>query len=287
MKKIFLLLAAAVMVLAACENPDIDTPKEKGNVRLMFYANNEDVTRAESNIASFFNKLNVMVFDTNGEKVFDKVKTQLITDEGFGQMDISLGEGTYTIVAVGHSSTISAAIKSTEMVQFTASNGEKLTDTFCYYGEIVVGEDPEQYDLAMNRVAAMVRFELTDTEWPQTFARIKFDYTGGSANFNPKTSFGCTKSTQSETREQGTLNRYSIYTFPYMAKEGNLKVTVSALDAAGNVLRQRSWDSVPVTRNRITTYRGHFFEEGDGEITQSAFGFTVNGDWDGEDVVEF
>ena len=42
-----------------------------------------------------------------------------------------------------------------------------------------------------------------------------------------------------------------------------------------------------MTRNRITTYTGKFFEDGDGQFTQSDFGFVVHADWDGEDHYEF
>ena len=80
---------------------------------------------------------------------------------------------------------------------------------------------------------------------------------------------------------------YTIYTFPYMARDGVLKVTVSALDAQGTVIRKRTFEDVPVTRNRITTYTGKFFEEGDGQFTQSDFGFVVHADWDGEDNYDF
>ena len=54
-----------------------------------------------------------------------------------------------------------------------------------------------------------------------------------------------------------------------------------------DVLSRNWFDAVPVTRNRITTYTGQFFDGTEGNFTQSAFGFTVNGDWDGEDQYEF
>ena len=79
----------------------------------------------------------------------------------------------------------------------------------------------------------------------------------------------------------------AVYTFPYMSATGVLKMTLSALSADGSVIRQREWQDVPVTRNRITTYTGKFFEDGDGNITQSGFGFTVNGQWEGEDTYNF
>ena len=72
-----------------------------------------------------------------------------------------------------------------------------------------------------------------------------------------------------------------------MSDKGTLKLTISALTADGVVITQKVIDGVPVNRNRITTYSGPLFGEGQGEITQQGFGFTVNGDWDGEDCYEF
>ena len=57
----------------------------------------------------------------------------------------------------------------------------------------------------MNRVTAMVTFEFTDETMPANYAGVRVDYTGGSANFNPTTGEGCTKSTQSELRGKDAL----------------------------------------------------------------------------------
>lgn len=283
MKKLILPLAA--LVILSCEKPPVGS--DDGNVRLNFTATNATKTRSTSDLSLYFQKLNVMLFDADGEKAFDKVKTQLSTDDGFGQLSLSLSEGDYTIVAVGHSSIKSATIKSPQMVQFTASDGEKLTDTFCYCGRITVTEEPEQHNLEMQRVAAMFQMKITDEEVPTSFTHMKFDYTGGSANFNPSTFEGTTKSTQSELREQSSSNSYQCYTFPYLAESCSLNIKVSALDANGNVIRSRTFGDVPMTRNKITTYTGHFFEPGDGNITQTDFGFTVNGEWNGENKYTF
>lgn len=286
MKKI-LTLAAAVLMLAGCEKallPDGGATGAKGNVTLRFTANNGDATRAATtNLAAYFGKLNVMVFDSSGDRVFSSVKTQTSDDEGFGQMTCQLQEGTYTVVAVGHSSIRSATIKSPQMVQFTASDGEKLTDTFSCCQQIEVGNEELQQTFTMKRVAAMVQFRLTDRNVPEGFARMVIGYTGGSANFNPSTLEGTTKSTQSESRQRSDTSTYQVFTFPYMAATGSLKMTLTAYDGDGNTLRQRVFENVPVTRNRITTYEGQFFDGTEGNFTQTVFGFSVNGDWDGED----
>ena len=277
-----IILATICVTFLSCEH--LELPQDDGTVTLTFSPTNLD-TRAAT--TSAFTKLNVQLFDKNGEKVFEKVRTQLSTDEEFLTMSLKLSEGTYTVVAVGHSSHNSATIKSPEAVQFTASDGEKLTDTFCHCSSITIEGDKASFTLPMYRVGAMIQFCLTDNQVPNNFAYFLMEYTGGSANFNPTTYEGITKSTQSEKRIRNDLNIYQAYTFPYMATSCNLKMTVSGLDAEGTVLRKRVFESVPVTRNRITTYTGKFFEEGDGIFTQSDFGFVVHTDWDGEDSYTF
>jgi hypothetical protein len=283
-------LCAICMALVACEKPILDTEDSNeplGNVTLTFSAHGATTRAAATDIGNCFSKLNVMLFNADGTKYFDKVRTQYSTDENFGQLSLTLPAGEYGVVAVGHSSAKSATIKSMEMVQFTATDGQKLTDTFCYGGTVTVGEAPEQHQLTMNRMGAMVRFQFTDEEIPAQLTHVKFDYTGGSANFNPTTSEGTTKSTQSETRPVAADDVYEIYTFPYLSSSGTLKVTVTALTAQGDVIKKRTLEQVPVTRNRITSYTGPLFSEGEGTITQSGFGFTVNGEWSGEDNYDF
>ena len=274
-------------MLTSCEKavlPASDPASE--SVTITFQANFSDITRATS-ISGYFTKLNVQLFTTDGQKVLDKVKTQTADSEDFGTMSLKLTPGTYTVVAVGHSSKVSASIKSPEVCQFTASNGEKLTDTFCHCSQIVVGSSAADYTLPMYRAVAMVQFCLTDDQIPDNFAFFKMDYTGGSANFNPTTLEGITKSSQSENRIRNSLDIYQSYTFPYLSASGTLKMTCTATDSDGTIIRQRVFDAVPVTRNRITTYTGPFFADGDGQFTQSDFSFVVHADWDGIDYHEF
>lgn len=289
MKKTMILALVALLAMG-CEK-EIEGSRN-GNVRLTFVPTTADVhTRGSAWIGDFFTKLNVMVFDAEGEKVLSQVKTQTVSDADFGTMSIGLSAGSYTVVAVGHSSIKSATIKSPQMVQFTASDGEKLTDTFCYCGKVTVGEDSDDQELVMNRVTAMVRFRLEDVQSGGTafggMSYVKIDYTGGSANFNPSTMEGTTKSSQSEKRAVSESGEYRVFTFPYMSKDGKLKMTISAVGEDGAVFRQKTIGNVPVTRNRVTTYTGKLLEDGDGEIVQTWFGLNVNGEWDGEDYYSF
>lgn len=281
----FCCFAIATIALISCEKPLIDPDAEDGgNVVLTFQPTTKDSTRGN---VTAFNKLNVQMFDADGEKIFDQVKTQEKGDADFCTMSLKLTSGTYTVVAVGHSSARSATIKSPESVQFTASDGEKLTDTFCACQQITVSGDHDAFQLQMYRVGAMIQFCFTDEKPPVNWTHVRIDYTGGSANFNPQTLEGNTKSTQSEKRATNQMHIYQCFTFPYMATSCNLKMTVTGLDMDGTTIRKRVFENVPVTRNRITTFAGRFFVDGDGEFTQSDFGFVIHTDWDGEDTHTF
>lgn len=290
MKKLILLAALPAMsagllaMLTACEKP-ITPEGDDGNVHLTFVPTTHDVsTRGTVAIGDYFSRLAVQMFDQDENKVFDKVKTQTRDDDDFGTLNVGLTAGTYTVVAVGHSSPVTPTIKSTEMVQFTAKDGIKNSDTFAYCDNVTIDADHTAHELRMNRMTAMVMFELTDETLPESYAGVRAEYTGGSANFNPTTSEGCTKSTQSELRDKNALY---FFTFPYLSDEGKLKITISALDADQNVLLTKVLTDVPVTRNRITKCTGKLFGNGDFTIIQTGFGISVNTDWAGEDYYEF
>ena len=283
MKKL-IMMAIAVCLMTACEK-DI-TQNDDGNVHLTFVPTTHDVTRGTVAIGDYFSRLAVQMFDADSNKVFDKVKTQSMDDDDFGTLNVELTAGTYTVVAVGHSSSVTPTIKSSEMVQFTAKDGVKNSDTFCHCSTVTIDADHNSHELRMNRATAMVLFEFSDETMPTNYAGIHIDYNGGSANFSPTTMEGCTKSSQSETR----LNRatqYQVFTFPYLSNEGLLKMTLTALDADQNTLTTKTLTDVPVTRNRITHCQGALFGEGDFTIYQTTFGISVNSDWDGEDFYYF
>lgn len=287
------LAVMTALLMTACEKailPDADAPDTvaDGRVMLVFKTVGGDrVTRAASGIAAHASKLNVQLFDEDGQKVFSTVRTQTKDDDDFGRLSVELADGVYTVVAVAHSSARSATIKSPEVVQFTAQDGEKLTDTFCHVSTVEVSGDSHSFTLPMYRAVAMVQLHLTDETLPEDVWYIKADYSGGSANVNPTTLEGITKSNQSERRIKNDLRLHQFFTFPYMSETGTLKMTILATTSDGTVLRQRTFDAVPVKRNRITTYEGKLFGDGEWTATMSDFSFVVNADWEGEDWYEF
>jgi len=59
-----------------------------------------------------------------------------------------------------------------------------------------------------------------------------------------------------------SLTVFDIYTLPHTEEDVLMKLTVTALDANDNIIKERVFENVPVTRNQITRYTGSFFDNG-------------------------
>jgi hypothetical protein len=222
----------------------------------------------------------VAIFRQDGTKV--KNVNQTSSDGGFGTVAVSLTEGTYKVVAVAHNSTEgNATISSTEKVTF-ANN--KMTDTFCYCGDLVVGTEPVNKELQMQRVVAMVRLTINGTI-PDDVARFKFYYTGGSSTLNPSTGYGCVNSKQTEYRatvlDGSPVKVYEIYTAPHELNDV-LKLVITAQDADNSTVNEWTMENIPVTKNKITTWTGSLFSnDGGGPSTDGSITITLDTTWGG------
>ena len=227
MKK-FMLFALALLA-AACEKPVIDedlVATKDANVILHFKQfEQEAFTRAATDITGLCSRLNIALFDAEGTKV--KTVAQKEGDSSYGTVALTLTAGTYRLVVIAHNCDGSATITSTEKVTFP---NNKVTDTFYYYGDLVVTDAKQSYDLTLTRAVAMFRLVLTDESVPSNVAKLKFYYIGGSSTFSPKDGYGCVNSKQTEIRSVSSDVVYEIFTLPHTEDDVLTKLTVTALD---------------------------------------------------------
>ena len=189
---------AFTLLVAACEKPILDedvVSMKEANVILHMTqyeqeafgnSGNRAATRAATGITELCSRLNIAIFDDEGTKV--KTVAQKEGDASFGTVAMTLAAGTYQLVVIAHNGEGSATITSTEKVTFP---NNKVTDTFYYYGDLVVTSEVQSYDLTLTRAVAMFRMVLTDDEIPSTVTKFKFYYTGGSSTFSPSAGYGC------------------------------------------------------------------------------------------------
>ena len=272
-------------MMAACEKPIVDDAYDvdegDANVVLRFTPyGQQNFTRAVTQLTDQCSRLSVAIFMQDGTKV--KSVNQSAGNDGYGTVAVSLSEGSYKVVAVAHNSTEgNATISSTEKVTF-ANN--KMTDTFCYCGDLVVGTEPVNKELQMQRVVAMVRLTINGTI-PDNVARFKFYYTGGSSTLNPSTGYGCVNSKQTEYRatvvDGSPASVYELYTSPHELNDV-LKLVITAQDADNSTVNEWTMENIPVTKNKITTWTGSLFSEGGGgPSTDGSITITLDTTWGG------
>ena len=282
MKKLtkYLFIALALLV-AACETPILDeeevVQKEANVILHMTMYDQESFTRSATDITELCSRLNIAIFNTDGTKV--KTVAQKEGDSSYGTVALTLAAGTYRLVVIAHNCDGSATITSEEKVTFP---NNKVTDTFYYYGDLVVTDAQQSYDLTLTRAVAMFRLVLTDEKIPSNVAKLKFYYVGGSSTFSPKDGYGCVNSKQTEVRTIADDGIFDIYTLPHTEDDVLTKLTVTALDANDNTVKERIFENVPVTRNQITRYTGSFFGNGGngGTSSDGTFRLTANPEWD-------
>jgi hypothetical protein len=277
MKKVLIMFS--VLLLTACEQIDVGEVLKNDNVfkNVTLHVGSAEPevmgTRAEVPLSDVCGRLNVAVFDAAGQKV--KTAAQVVSDAGYGTVGLSLNDGKYTVVVIGHNCTGSATITNAEKVTFP---NNKVTDTFYYCGALEVTGEKQDVKISLQRAVAMIRLKLTDDAVTMAnVAQVKFYYLGGSSTFSPLAGFGCVNSKQTEYRTVSADGVYELYTMPHSAMDVVTKMTVTALDAGDNVVGEFTIDNVPVSVNRITDCTGSL-KNGAGTVNVS---ITVNPDWDG------
>lgn len=273
MKWLYLILACLFM--AGCEKAvfeeENDGGTKGGNVVLSVtgYEGLKGTVRSTEDLTKVCTRMNFVVY-RDGERL--KTINQKLGDKDFGSVELSLEEGDYEVLILGHSSPGKENPKTSnpEEIEFkniTESGGTGYSDTFYTFEYITVGDKPISRTFTLTRAVAMFRLVTTDGK-PSEVKKMRFLYTGGSRAFNAYTGYGYINSTQvvffDLTEEQdGQPLQFDLYTFPHDEASVLKKVQVTAYDSKGEAIfnYERTFENVPIERNTITQYSGAFFTE--------------------------
>ena len=228
-KRLLIALLAGIFVLCGCEKAinleEIDNAAT-GNVTVNVYKIENEAFGVSSRgvVSDVCTRLNFAMYDAGGVRV--KQINQKSGDKGFGAVSFELEEGSYQLVVLAHSSDGNPTMTNLAKIQFT--NATKYSDTFLYYANVEVGDEPQTLDITLNRIVSLCRFVVNDPI-PEGVAKLQFYYTGGSGAFSAMTGLGVVDSKQTMTFDvvPGTTGTvYDLYTFlefrgAYGAKEDN------------------------------------------------------------------
>lgn len=256
-----LILIILIFSQTSCERVSFDKSdiENKDGFELNFHVGNID-TSGIDDVSKVCNKINFAVYDSIGDRV-KSISQSSDYDNDFGTVKVCLPEGNYKVVALAHNGKANASTTNMNRITF---NG-KVTDTFVYSEDINVKGNSD-YQMTLKRCVAKILFTIKD-KVPDEVKQIKFFYTGGSSTLDGISGWGCVNSRQTEIRDVKAEARadssvYELYTFP-QDSNGSLDITVSCLDSSGNILYERMFDDVKVSKCGITTCTARLFSEGE------------------------
>lgn len=263
MKKPLLLLTVLLSTLSSCQKIPVDideSKKEENAISIRFSISQFEQEDFASSKASRSTNINEVCSHVCVGVYQDDTRVKQLnlksTDNNFCNPTISLNAGTYRVVILAHSDSKNPTMTNPEKITF----GKGLTDTFYWSQDITVEKDAE-IEVKMARAVAMFRLQITDSI-PKEVKSMEFYYTGGSSSINGLTGKGCVNSKQTETlattNGSNQTKTFEVYTFP-RDDSNTLKMVISAKDADGNVILERTFEDIPIERNKVTQYKGNFF----------------------------
>ena len=284
-KKIF--LACVAVLFAACstdnDNSISDDILVPVTVHVSGFAVSQDEfpgTRATSTPASYegIDAITLAFYDEKGTEQYKttQLKSNLPSGKTFGEMELSLHYGTYTMVVIGrgHFSGDSFTLDSPTSALYDC---EHVRETFtCTQAVRISSTSPVNLEATLNRIVAQVAVVSTDTKTANV-ARIRTTFSAGGKSFNPTTGLALDNTGFSNTvyGEGNAGQTTTAINFLFLASdEQKMDVTIETLDADGEVLFSKTVPNVPLRRNRVTTLTGAMYSPAAATAT-----FTLSTDW--------
>ena len=284
--KIRLFLAGLVLLLAACStdnsihNDDTLIPV---TVRVSDFSVSQDEfpgTRATTAPASYegIDAITLAFYTEDGTEQYKttQLKSNLPSGKTFGEIELSLPIGSYTMVVIGRGH-FSGDVFTLESPASAFYDCEHVRETFTCTQDVRISNcDAVELSATLNRVVAQVTVVSTDMKTPNV-ARIRTTFSAGGKSFNPSTGLALDNTGFSNTvyGEGNTGETTSAVNFLFLASdEQKMDVTIETLDADGAVLFSKTVNDVPLRRNRVTTLTGAMYSPAAATAT-----FTLSTDW--------
>lgn len=267
MKKITLILAAALTLLIACHSDDDTTPTTAEVGRITFEVVNyqqysmDDPTRAKTYSVDSVSHLDFIIYDAENDTVVIH-QHQKKGEEGYGTFSALLPYGSYNVVFLGYESQRREA----KVDDITAICFEDdFVPHFFYDKKPITIDKPETETSPVVLKRAVACFKLLSSgKNPSNLDSVSFTCHGGSHHFNALTGMGSKVESRTYTyyvadkasAETLDLNLMNFLT----SEEATMNFTVTAKDNEGNIIRTRDFKEVPMKINQITRYTGQFFD---------------------------
>ena len=266
-----------VVLLVGChkENTSEATLSAKVTVTVNdFTISQEEFPETKDTPASYtgVKAMTLAFFDANGTAVYST--TQLRADNTtyttFGEFELSLPLGSYTMVALGYGSEQPITLNGATEAIYTA---DRVRETFVVSQAVnVTSTNPLTLNAELSRVVSKVIVRSTDTRTVGVDS-VRVTFAAGGKGVNPQTGLASSNNGLSNCVAISTAVGAESSTISYLflaSDQQTMNLTVETIKPNGTVYSTRTVADVPLQRNKITVVQGPMYS------TASGASFTVS-----------
>lgn len=282
-KAIMCFVALLAMMMTACHKENTNEPLGSAKVTVSvndFTISQQDFPGAKTSPASYsgVKAMTLAFFDANGDQAY--CTTQLRADNTtyttFGQFELSLNLGSYTMIVLGYGSEVPMTVTSATEVSYTA---DRCRETFVAAQAVnVTSTNPLSLSAELSRVVSKVIVRSTDNR-PAGVDSVRVTFAAGGKGVNPQTGLASSNNGLSNCVAISTAVGAESSTISYLflnADQQSMNLTVETIKPNGTVYSTRTVADVPLQRNKITVVQGPMYS------TASGASFTLSTSWIGD-----
>jgi hypothetical protein len=275
--KQILTLLAAVLLLTGCR-------KTEGVAKVRIHVDNftvsqEELPQARSGIAdcNTIKAVTLAFYTPDGTEQYKvtQVKSDASTYTTFGDFNLSLPMGSYTMVVLGYSTMEGSpfTLTSPTLASYT---GEHALETFAATQAVNISSTEEvNLSATLSRIVSKLQVYSSDGRTANA-SKLRVTLSGGSKSFNPTTGLATDNNgfinTVNISAAEGSVSNSITFLF-LNSDEQTVDVVLDVLNASGESISHKEVDNVPLKRNRATILTGSLYNASAGSD------FTVNTEW--------
>ena len=219
-------------------------------------------TKAEQSATDYNDvKVLTLAFYEGDTEVYKRSQVRGTEGETFGQFNLTLPLGSYTMVVLGYGKSEDDDLVLTSPTE-AAYTGAHVRETFAATQSVNINSTAAvDISATLDRIIAKLRVASTDGR-ATAATNVRMTLSAGGKVFNPTTGLATSNTGFSNTvnisTAAGAISSSITYLF-LASDEQTLNVTVDVLDAEGNVLYTHPLVDIPFQRNRTTNLTGKLY----------------------------
>lgn len=287
------LVIGVLALFASCNNESDTNTKSVQMAPVHVQINDFDIsvqsmapTRAAKPLAEYDNaKAITLAFYDGNTEVYKttQYRGSLGGGETFGEFDLSLPLGSYTMVALAYGFREGDVLTLTSPT-LAAYAGDHNRETFAVTQAVnIANTTAVNINATLNRIVAKLDVNSTDGR-PAQASSIRVTFSGGSKSFNPTTGLAVGEAGFSNvvsiSAAVGNVTSSGSYVF-LATDEQTVDVTIEVLNSENTAIFTKQISNVPLKRNVTTILTGSMY------TNNGNASFLINSEWGTQTNINF